>query len=163
MVNTILTSESYPAIRGLLSPEITAVYLPDTYLSLDPFAPAAEREIRHRLSMAGVDIDALESDAVTEVRLAMIYQCAAELCLTVPQMLRQSQLQVDTEVQTIDWEKKQKYHLAKVAEVVSGIIARAALKTASGRKVPFASVGTEREEDGQPAYPHTRRVYTYND
>ena len=70
-----------------------------TYLSQRPFAPEAERKVRKRLSAAGIDVDSLTGDSLEDARLAMMHECTAVLCLTAPQQLRQTLIQVVTEVQ----------------------------------------------------------------
>lgn len=167
MPATILTPTHYDAVRGLIAPDVTEVHISDDYLSQQPFAPDAEREVRKRLSAVGIDVDALTGDARDDARLAMMHQCASELCLTAPQMIRQTQLQVVTEVQTIDWKEKRAFHLTKVEERVADIVESVVMsgtgsKKGGGRKLPFSAVGTERREVGEPRYPY-RRVPTYND
>ena len=110
MPATVLTSTHYDAVRGLLSPDVTAEHISDAYLSQQPFAPEAERHVRKRLSAEGIDVDALTGDAREDALLGMMHACAAELCLTAPQMIRQTQLQVVTEVQSIDWKEKRSFH-----------------------------------------------------
>ncbi|RKU10795.1 hypothetical protein C6503_19105 [Candidatus Poribacteria bacterium] len=167
MPATVLTSTHYDAVRGLIAPDVTAVHISDAYLSQQPFAPDAERQVRKRLSALGIDVDALTGDARDDALLAMMHQCASELCLTAPQMIRQTQLQVVTEVQSIDWKEKRSFHLTKVEEKVADIVesvakSDGASKKGGGRKLPFGAVGTERREVGEPKYPY-RRVITYND
>ena len=43
MPATILTSQHYDAVRGLIAPDVTAEHISDDYLSQQPFAPDAER------------------------------------------------------------------------------------------------------------------------
>ena len=166
MPATILTSQHYDAVRGLIAPDVTAVHISDAYLSQQPFAPDAERQVRKRLSAEGIDVDSLTGDARDDALLGMMHQCASELCLTAPQMIRQTQLEVVTEVQAIDWREKRMFHLSKVDEKVADVIESAA--TADGasskgtRRLPFAAVGTERREVAEPVRPY-RRGTTYND
>ena len=159
MPTTILTSTHYDAVRGLIAPDVTAVQISDAYLSQQPFAPDAERQVRKRLSAMGIDVDALTGDDREVTLLAMMHQCAAELCLTAPQMIRQTQLQVVTEVQTINWQEKRAFHLTKVEEKVADVVESVA--TADGtsskgtrRKLPFDAVGTERREVAEPRRPY---------
>ena len=168
MPATILTSQHYDAVRGLIAPDVTAVHISDDYLSQQPFAPDAERQVRKRLSAEGIDVDALTGDAAEDALLAMMHQCASELCLTAPQMIRQTQLQVVTEVQSIDWKEKRAFHLTKVEEKVADIVesvakSGGASKTGTRRKLPFGAVGTQRQEIGEPRRPYRRVVHTYND
>lgn len=167
MATTILTSTHYDGVRGLIAPGVTAVHLSDDYLSQQPFAPDAEREVRKRLTALDIDVDSLTGDNRDEALLAMMHQCASELCLTAPQMIRQTQLQVVTEVQSIDWKEKRAFHLTKVHEKVADIAENVAKsgggsKQGGGRKLPFAAVGTSRREVAAPSRPY-RRVITYND
>ena len=53
MPATVLTSQHYDAVRGLIAPDVTAEHIPDDYLSQQPFAPDAEREVRKRLRRCG--------------------------------------------------------------------------------------------------------------
>ena len=168
MPATILTSQHYDAVRGLIAPDVTAVHISDDYLSQQPFAPEAEREVRKRLSAVGIDVDALTGDARDDALLAMMHACAAELSLTVPQVLRSTQLEIVTEVQGIDWKEKRMFHLSKVEEKVSDVVesvatADGASSKGDGRKLPFGAVGTERREVGEPRYPYRRVPVTYND
>ena len=98
---------------------------------------------------------------------AMEHRCAANLALVVPQIIQSDQIEINTRVQQIDWEKKRAYHLGEVAEKVADVVesvveSGGASKTETRRKLPFAAVGTERREVGVPKYPY-RRVTTYND
>ena len=166
MPATILTSTHYDAVRGLIAPDVTAEHISDAYLSQQPFAPDAERQVRKRLSAVNIDVDTLTGDARDDALLGMMHQCASELCLTAPQMIRQTQLQVVTEVQSIDWKEKRAFHLTKVEEKIVDIVestaaAGGASKTGK-RRLPFGTVGTERPEVEVPRYPY-RRVDTYND
>ena len=86
MPATVLTSQHYNAVRGLISPDVTAEHISDDYLSQQPFAPDAEREVRKRLKAAGIDVEALTGDDRDDVLLAMMHQCASELCLTSAQI-----------------------------------------------------------------------------
>ena len=165
MPATVLTSTHYNAVRGLIAPDVTAEHISDDYLSQQPFAPDAEREVRKRLNAVGIDVDALTGDNRDDALLAMMHMCASELCLTAPQMIRQTQLQVVTEVQTIDWKEKRAFHLTKVEEKVADIVENiaksdGASKKGARRKLPFGAVGTERREVAEPTYPY-RRVYPY--
>ena len=166
MPATVLTSQHYDAVRGLIAPDVTAEHIPDDYLSQQPFAPDAEREVRKRLDAAGIDVDSLTGDDREVALLATMHQCASELCLTAPQVLRQTQIEVQTEVQAIDWKEKRAFHLSKVEEKVADVIQNAATsgkETVRGRSVPFAAVGTKRQEVGEPRYPYRRVPVTYND
>ena len=159
---TVLTDAYYDAVRGLLAPDVTADHISDDYLSQPPFAPEAERKVRKRLRAAGLDVDALTGDALDAARLAMMHQCASVLCLTAPQLLRQSQLQVFTEVQSIDWKEKREFHQSQVDELVDDIVDAVESGVATTRRsrvLPFGAVGTSRPEVGTPAYPYVRRVY----
>ena len=143
----MLTSDHYDAVRGLIAPDVTSVHISDDYLSQLPFAPAAEREIRKRLADAGIDVDGLGADAYEDALLAMMHQCASELCLTAPQLIRQTQLQVVTEVQTVDWQAKRAFHLSKVEEKIAGIVTAVARQlgkeagTRRLRRYPFRAIG----------------------
>ena len=168
MPATVLTSQHYDAVRGLIAPDVTAEHIPDDYLSQQPFAPDAEREVRKRLNAAGIDVDTLTGDDRDDALLGMMHQCASELCLTAAQMIRQTQLEVVTEVQRIEWKEKRAFHLTKVNEKVSGIVANVATsdgvsKKGTRRKLPFGAVGTARREVGEPRYPYRRVPTTYND
>lgn len=143
----MLTSDHYDAVRGLIAPDVTSVHISDDYLSQLPFAPAAEREVRKRLTDAGIDIDGLGADAHEDALLAMMHQCASELCLTAPQLIRQTQLQVVTEVQTVDWQAKRAFHLSKVEEKIAGIVTAVAQQSGKEagtrrlRRYPFSAIG----------------------
>ena len=166
MPATVLTSQHYDAVRGLIAPDVTAEHIPDAYLSQQPFAPDAERQVRKRLSVANIDVDTLTGDDRDDALLAMMHACAAELSLTVPQVLRTTQLEIATEVQGIDWKEKRMFHLSKVEEKVADVVESAATadtaSTKRTRRLPFAAVGTERPEVREPSRPY-RRVITYND
>ena len=162
MAATILTPVYYDAVRALIAPDVTAEHISDAYLSEQPFAPEAERTVRKRLRAAKIDVDALTGDALTDARLAMLHACASVLCLTAPQMVRQSQLQIVTEVQSIDWKEKMQFHESKVNGLVDDIIESvevSAPPTKRTRALPFGAVGTARREVGEPSYPYVRRVY----
>lgn len=167
MPNTILTSTHYDAVRGLIAPDVTSVHISDTYLSQQPFAPDAERQIRKRLSAVNIDVDTLTGDARDDALLGMMHQCASELCLTAPQMIRQTQLQVVTEVQSINWKEKRAFHLTKVEEKIADVVESAATSGSASRKrtrrLPFGAVGTERPEVREPRRPYRRVVDVYND
>lgn len=162
MAATVLTSEHYDGVRGLIAPDVTAEHISDAYLSQRPFAPEAERTVRKRLSAAGIDVDSLTGDNRDDALLAMMHECASVLCLTAPQQLRQNLIQVTTEVQAIDWKEKRMFHLSKVDELVNDIVESVEAGKASSnrkRRNPFGAVGTQRSEVREPAYPY-RRVYT---
>lgn len=165
MAATVLTSDHYDGVRGLIAPDITAEHISDDYLSQRPFAPEAERKVRKRLKAAGVDVDSLTGESLEDARLAMMHECAAVLCLTAPQQLRQTLIQVQTENQQIDWQEKRAFHLAEADELVNDIMENAAetgsASTKRRRASPFGAVGTERSEVRTPRYPY-RRVDTYN-
>ena len=156
---TILTTDHYDAVRALIAPDVTAAHISDAYLSQQPFAPDAERKVRKRLRDAQIDVDALAGADLVDARLAMIHACAAVLCLTAPQLLRQTELQVVTEVQRVDWKEKRQFHQAEVNERVDDIVERLQQGSAPpkrSRALPFGSVGTERTAVGRPTSPYTR-------
>ena len=163
MPATVLISKYYDGVRGLIAPEVTAEHISDDYLSQRPFAPEAERKVRKRLNAAGVDVDSLTGDALEDARLAMMHECAAVLCLTAPQQLRQTLIAVVTQNQQVDWKEKRAFHLSEADELVNDIIENAAVagsaSTKRKRRNPFGAVGTERKEVETPRYPY-RRVYT---
>ena len=163
MAATILTSDYYDGPRALIAPDVTAEHISDDYLSQSAFAPEAERKVRKRLRAAGIDVDSLTGEDLENARLAMMHECAAVLCITAPQQLRQTLIQVMTEVQAIDWKEKRAFHLSEADELVNDVIENAAVagsaSTKRKRRNPFGAVGTERKEVETPSYPY-RRVYT---
>jgi len=163
MAATVLTSQHYDGVRGLIAPDVTAEHISDDYLSQRPFAPEAERKVRKRLNAAGIDVDSLTGDALEDARLAMMHECAAVLSLTAPQQLSQNLIGVITSVQAIDWQEKRMFHLSEADELVNDIIekgeAAGSASTKRKRRNPFGAVGTERKEVETPSYPY-RRVYT---
>ena len=167
MPATVLTSTHYDAVRGLIAPDVTAEHISDDYLSQQPFAPDAERTVRRHLLAEGIDIDTLTGDARDDALLAIIHQCVANMALSVPQVLRTTQLEILTEVQSIDWKEKRMFHLSQVDEKVSAVMVSVAASegppTQGTRRVPFAAVGTERREVGEPRFPYRRVPITYND
>ena len=168
MPATVLTSQHYDAVRGLIAPDVTSDHISDAYLSQQPFAPDAEREVRKRLSAEGIDVDSLTGDDREVALLAMMNQCVADLSLTVPQIVRTTQIEILTEVQSIDWKEKRAFHLSKVEEKVVDIVesvakSDGASKKGARRRLPFGAVGTERREVGEPRYPYRRVPTTYND
>ena len=166
MPATILTSQHYDAVRGLIAPDVTAEHISDDYLSQDPFAPDAEREVRKRLRAENIDVDSLTGEALDVARLAMMHQCVSELCVVAAQILQQDQIEIVTRVQEINWKEKRAFHLAKVTEKVSDVVIEATSESPAvsqtKRKLPFGAVGTERPEVREPSRPY-RRVITYND
>ena len=166
MPATILIPQHYNAVRGLIAPDVTAEHISDDYLSQDPFAPDAEREVRKRLRAESVDVDSLSGEALDVARLAMIHQCVSELCVVAAQILQQDQIEIVTRVQEINWKEKRAFHVARVTEKVADVVAEVqeseAVVSQTKRKLPFGSVGTERPDVEVPRYPY-RRVDTYND
>ncbi len=167
MPATILTSTHYDAVRGLIAPDVTSDHISDAYLSQDPFAPDAEREVRKRLRAESVDVDSLTGEALDVARLAMIHQCVSELCVVAAQILQQDQIEIVTRVQEINWKEKRAFHLSKVTEKVADVVTEVQQEGSTAvsqtqRKLPFGAVGTERREVEVPKYPY-RRVDTYND
>ena len=160
---TVLISQHYDGVRGLIAPDVTAEHISDDYLSQSAFAPEAERKVRKRLRAADIDVDSLTGEDIENARLAMMHECAAVLCITAPQQLRQTLIQVVTEVQAIDWKEKRAFHLSEADELVNDVIENAAVagsaSTKRKRRNPFGAVGTERKEVETPSYPY-RRVYT---
>ena len=163
MAATVLTTERYDGVRALIAPGVTAVHISDDYLSQLAFAPEAERKVRKRLTAAGIAVDSLTGADRDNALLAMMHECAAVLCITAPQQLRQTLIQVMTEVQAIDWTEKRAFHLAEADELVNDVIENAteagSASTKRRRGNPFGAVGTERPEVETPSYPY-RRVYT---
>lgn len=173
MPATVLTNNYYDGIRALIAPDVTEAHISNGYLSQLPFAPEAEKEIRRRLAAEGIDVDALAGDALEDAILAMMHECAAVLCLTAPQLLRQMGLQVSTEVQRIDWKEKREFHLSqadsKTNEVKTKVESDGTTSTGqpggrpsgsveTGRKRlnPFGAVGTKRRDD-EAVCPISRR------
>ena len=164
MPTTVLIPQYYDGVRGLIASDVTAEHISDDYLSQRPFAPEAERKVRKRLSDAGIDVDSLTGDSLEDARLAMMHECAAVLCLTAPQLLRQTQIQIVTEVQSVDWKEKRSFHLAEADELMNDVAESTTAGSASTKRAranPFGAVGTERPEVETPSYPY-RRVDTYN-
>ena len=79
MPATVLTSTHYDAVRGLIAPDVTAEHISDDYLSQQPFAPDAEREVRKRLDAVDIDVDSLMGDDREVALLAMMNQCVRGL------------------------------------------------------------------------------------
>ena len=168
MPATILTSQHYDAVRGLIAPDVTAEHISDAYLSQDPFAPDAEREVRKRLRAENIDADTLTGEALDVARLAMIHQLVSELCVVAAQILQQDQIEIVTRVQEINWKEKRAFHVAKVTEKVADVVTEVQQEGSTAvsqttRKLPFGAVGTERREVGEPSYPYRRVPTTYND
>ena len=163
MAATVLTSEHYDGVRVLIAPDVTSAHISDAYLSQSALAPAAERKVRKRLTTARINVDTLTGESLEDARLAMMHECAAVLCLTAPQLLRESGLTVQTEVQQVEWKEKRAFHLAEADELVNDIVENASVAGSASsnrkRRNPFGAVGTQRSEVGKPSYPY-RRVYT---
>ena len=163
MPTKVLTATHYDAIRALIAPDVTEAHISNGYLSQLPFAPEAEKEIRRRLAVDGIDVDTLPKNAVENARLAMMHECAAVLCLTAPQLIRQTELQVSTEVQRIDWKEKREFHLSqadsKINDVKTNADSDGTAATPGGRPPgspvgtgrtrlnPFGAIGTKRRDD----------------
>ena len=160
---TVLIPEYYDGVRAFIGPDVTAAHISDAYLSQPGFAPEAERKVRKRLNANGIDVDALTGEDLDLARLAMMHECAAVLCMTDPQQLQQTLIQVQIRVQEIDWQEKKKFHFAQSNELVNDIIENVAeAGSASSKRTranPFGAVGTEQKEVRTPRYPY-RRVYT---
>lgn len=163
----VLTNDYYDAIRGLIAPDVTRAHIPSKYLSQLPFAPAAEKEVQRRLAAEGIDVHTLTGDALGDARLAMIHQCVALLCLTAPQLIRQTELQVSTEVQRIDWKEKREFHLAEVESKLNDVktnvettdgsdTGQPSFDTGRKRLNPFSAVGMKRRDD-EAVCPISRR------
>ena len=154
MAKRVLINDYYEGIRGLIAPDITTVHISNKYLSQLPFVPAAEKEVRQRLAVDEIDVDMLTDDVLQDAILAMMHQCAALLCITVPQLLRQTALQVSTETQRIDWKEKRAFHLSEVDSKINDVIAKygkeqpGAAGARRSRLNPFRAVGTKRRDDG---------------
>ena len=164
MRTKVLTNTYYDAIRALIAPDVTNVHIPNKYLSQLPFAPAAEKEVQRRLAAEGIDVEMLTGDALEDARLAMMHECAALLCLTAPQLIRQTELQVSTEVQRIDWKEKREFHLSeadnKLNDVKTNVettgTAQPRIDTGRTRRNPFGAVGIKRRDD-EAVCPISRR------
>ena len=143
MLTTILTSDHYDAIRALIAPDVTEKHISNAYLAQQPFAPEAEKSVRRRLTAVGIDVDTLTRDLLADAVLAMMHQCAALLCLTAPQLVRQMGLQVSTEVQRVDWKEKREFHLSeadrKIEDLVS-ICKETLTEMEETRLLPFRAV-----------------------
>ena len=142
----------FNGVRGLISPDVTAAQISDAYLQQQPFGPDAKRTVTQQLQTQHVDVDSLTGEAADTALLAMMHACAAVLCLTAPQLIRQTQLQVMTELQNIDWKEKRMFHLdevkEKIREVVAVVRPPATTSTTKTRRNPFGAVGTARGEIG---------------
>ena len=144
MPNIVLTTTHYDTVRALLAPDVTDAHISDAYLSQLPFAPAAEKHVQHRLASDKIDINTLTSDTLDNARLAMMHECAAVLCLTAPQLMRQSALQVSTEMQRIDWKEKREFHLSEADRKINDIktsMADTEIPKNRTRLHPFSAVG----------------------
>jgi hypothetical protein len=164
METTILTVDYYDGIRALIAPDVEDNQISDDYLSQHPFAPEAERKVRKRMTDAEIDVGELSTELKTLLRSAMMHECAALLCLTVPQMLQQGVEDLTTRVQTIDWKEKRVFHLSQVEEIVNDIIEIATTGTAANTRTranPFTAVGTERKEIGSSVRPFRRVPITF--
>ena len=163
MPATILTSAHYNAVRALIAPDITDTHISDDYLSQLPFAPEAEKEVRKRLSSEKINVDTLTGNSLDDALLAMMHECAAVLCLTAAQLLQQTELQVVTRVQNINWKDKRVFHLtesdSKINDVIVSVGDNEDASTQRKRTNPFGAVGTERKStDDRPSYPYSRRI-----
>lgn len=149
MQTQIIAQPDYTAIRALIAPDITETHISDAYLSQLPFAPDAEKTVLRQLASHNINIDTLPTDSLQDVRLAIMHTCAATLCLTAPQLLRQSALQVNTEVQRVDWQQKREFHLTQAQTKINDIVETATNQptpTYKHRRLPFGAVGTKRNE-----------------
>ena len=133
---TILTSAHYQGVRVLIDIHLTDAHLPDAVIAEQPYAPAAEREVRALVP----DADMKTGDDADKVLLAMMYHCAAKIIMAAPQQLSNSLLQVSETYQAIDWEKKREYLLGEAHAVIDELTP-ADTATGHGRDVPFTSVG----------------------
>ncbi len=169
MPTKVLTASHYDAIRALIAPDVTEAHISNGYLSQLPFAPEAEKEVRRRLAAQGIDVGTLAGDTLEDAILAMMHECAAVLCLTAPQMLRQMGLQVSTEVQRIDWKEKREFHLSQADSKANEVKIKiesggttsttgqpGAVETGRKRLNPFGAVGTKRRDD-EAVCPISRR------
>ena len=174
MPTKVLTASHYDAIRALIAPDVTEAHISNGYLSQLPFAPEAEKEIRRRLAADGIDVDTLPKHALENARLAMMHECAAVLCLTAPQLIRQTELQVSTEVQRIDWKEKREFHLSQADSKINDVKTNAdsdgttptpgqpggrppgSVETGRKRLNPFGAIGTKRRDD-EAVCPISRR------
>ena len=153
MAKKVLINDYYDDIRGLIAPDITTVHISNKYLSQLPFVPAAEKEVRRRLAADSIDVDMLTGGTFQDAILAMIHQCAAVLCITAPQLLRQTALQVSAEIQRIDWKEKRAFHLSEVDNKIRDIKAKfgteqpGTIDAQRSRLNPFRAVGTKRRDD----------------
>lgn len=166
---TVLINDYYDAIRGLVAPDVTLAHISNQYLSQLPFVPAAERKVRQRLAADGIDVDTLTGEAREDAILAMMHECVAVLCLTAPQLLRQTELQVSTEVQRIDWKEKREFHLAEAGSKISDVKEKfgkdgttstgqpGTIGAGRNRLSPFGAVGTKRRDD-EAVCPISRRM-----
>lgn len=163
MVKKVLRKYHHNAIRGLIAPDITEVHISDEYLLQLPFVPAAEKEVRRRLAADGIDVDTLTSGILEDAVLAMIHQCAALLCITAPQLLRQTALQVSAEIQRIDWKEKRAFHLSEVDKKINDVKSKfgteqpETVDAQRSRLNPFRAVGTKRRDD-EAVCPISRRM-----
>lgn len=171
MSATILIAEHYDAVRALISPDVTSVHISDAFLGQITITPDAERNIRKRLAAEGIVLSsngtqntktgtAIPEGVQTDILLAMIHECMSNLSLVIPQMMRQEQLVVTTEVQKIDWEAKQAFHIGKVDEKLVDIVDALTPESPSihGRSLPMGAVGTLRSDVPEPTPPY-RRAY----
>ena len=164
METTILIVDHYDGIRALIAPKIFDNQISDDYLSQQPFAPEAERKVRKRMTDADVDVGELSTDTIKLLRSAMMHECAALLCLTVPQTLQQGAEDLSISVQSIDWKEKRMFHLSQVEEICNDVIEVATTGTAANTRTranPFSAVGTERKEIGSTTRPFRRLPITY--
>ena len=152
---------NYDGLRALISPDVTSLHVSDAYLGQLPIAPEAEKTVIRKLKAEDLDIQTDErfdenaadydQSLVDDVLVLMMHESMDILCLTVPQLLEQSEIEVSTQVQLIDWEKKRAFHIgeaiAKLAEIIA--IAASTVPTVQGRQLPFGPVGTKRPPENR--------------
>lgn len=88
----------YPAVRAAIDTDLTAELLPDATIALEPFAPAAAREVQHRdpdwASRTGADADRLGR--------AQIYLTAALILPALPMLVERAVDDVRVRRQSLD-------------------------------------------------------------
>lgn len=94
----LLTSTDYPSIRAAIDISLTATDLPDATIALDIFIGAAMREVLSR----DPEAESRTGDDLARVKAAAVYLTAARLIVTLPQILRETDLDTTYQRQAVD-------------------------------------------------------------
>lgn len=102
MAVTLITVDDCPSVRAAIDVSLSADMIPDDVVMLDVFAGVADREVRDK----DPDILTRTEPELVRLRTATVYYTAANLVLSVPQMIAENIGGYHYQIKSIDPNKR---------------------------------------------------------